>query len=68
MGMYFTPPQEQAVLAAGGRRLENGSYQELTSQLRDGEILLGLYWRPQQGFGNAPYLYSAEEFEEFEGQ
>jgi hypothetical protein len=65
MGYYFNPPQ---LLPAVGRKLSspNNNYEELVAQLNPGEKLMGYYDR--HIFQNAVYLYSKEEFVEFENQ
>ncbi|OIP23350.1 hypothetical protein COX95_03160 [bacterium CG_4_10_14_0_2_um_filter_33_32] len=48
-----------------GRKLLPGNFWFLTSQLKEGEKLIGLYDRGV--FQNAPWLHSVEEFLGFEG-
>jgi hypothetical protein len=77
MGHYFTPPTEEAVVAAGGRTLETDKtvcylfeedFQKFSGQLAEGEALLGLYIRPWQGFNNAVWLVDYDEMQQFEEQ
>lgn len=61
MGTYFNPSEDLPRVA---RKIEGVGYQELTTQLKDGEKLFGHYNRAM--FQNAVHLYSEAEFDEFE--
>jgi hypothetical protein len=65
MGTYFNPPESLPDVA---RHIEGETYDELVSQLKDDEILLGHYQRLDFGFQNAPWLKDSREFDEFERQ
>lgn len=48
-----------------GRELQQGDFSFFTSQLKEGEKLVGLYDRGGK-FKNAPWLHSEEEYKGFE--
>ena len=50
MGKYFNPPGDVPKI---GRLVDWGDYAHMVGQLREGEVLIGLYYRPQ------PYLAAA---------
>jgi len=77
MGRYFNPSTAEAIKENGGRELETDKgttylfeedYEKFIAQLEDGEVLLGLYMRPAQGFNNAVWLYKFDEMLQFEEQ
>jgi hypothetical protein len=59
---YFDPPDE---VVRHGRRLVGESYTELVRQLDHGEVLVGLFHRPD-GVRSAPLLGSEERMADFE--
>ena len=62
MGEYFDPPLE---LKKVGRPVGILPYQELRKELREGEVLFGLFrWEPD-GFYHAPYLPDEQEYQGF---
>lgn len=63
MGFYFNPPE---MVCNVGRKLNGQTFQELNNQLKDNEILIGIYDRGM--FKNAPHLFSEKEFIAFEEQ
>lgn len=63
MGNYLNPPEK---IKEVGRPISGSNYNDLTRQLRAGEILVGLFDRGI--FKIAPHLYSPEEFDEFDRQ
>lgn len=64
MGVYVNPPF--TVKDVGRQLVGARDYESLARQLRDGEVLVGLFDRGI--FFNAPHLFSAAEFEEFDKQ
>ena len=64
MGNYFNPP---LFVCSMGRKLESYTqYENLRSQLKENEVLVGLYDRGL--FFNAPLLETEQEFQAFEVQ
>ena len=61
MARYLNPPDK---ITEVGRRLTAIAYDDLLRQLRNGEVLVGLYDR--YVFKNAVWLDSREEYEHFE--
>jgi hypothetical protein len=59
---YFNPPAD---LAALGRHLEGGTFSDLVGQLRESEVLFGLY-RNQAGALVATHLHSPGRMDEME--
>lgn len=63
MGTYFNPVAD---LTKVGRKLEAPhTYAELVKQLKEGEVLVGHWYRLDRGFHNAPHLFSEREMGEF---
>lgn len=65
MGAYYNPPDR--VRQAGRAITVEGSFPVLAAQLKEDEVLFGLYQRLDRPWKNAPHLFDAQEFEEFEG-
>jgi hypothetical protein len=63
MGRYFHPAN---LLTNAGRRLIGENFAQLTSQLANGEILIGSYGKIMWEI--CPVLDSQSEYDEFEGQ
>jgi hypothetical protein len=59
---YYDPPADILRLA---RKLVPGKYRDLTPQLRDGEILIGLYRNHDEALV-ATHLQSQERFDQIE--
>ena len=64
MSTYFNPPD--AIRKVGRELLIQGSFQTLVDQLKDDEVLFGLYDRGI--FKNAVHLFDPAEMEVFEKQ
>lgn len=63
MGIYYNPVSDVPKI---GRVISGTTFDELSSQLNSGEVLVGVYDRLI--FKLAPYIPDAKELEEFESQ